>query len=220
VIFDDDNERDVVYPSSYCRLREGSPHRDNQECRRKIKHMADRGVLRQAAGARVEPEPEFPAVPAVGGVAGADEGGGGGDTGVGNSRDGRSEADADEAVANVGSAAAAAAAAAAAGAASLNESAGGRHWQWPPAGDAALLHSGTTPKKKQTKKQKVRKNATSYDRVYLRAAPHGAPSSALTSPTGWVAAKFGAVLAFADGTLMMMDECYEETGGPHLRSTL
>jgi hypothetical protein len=34
-----------------------------------------------------------------------------------------------------------------------------------------------------------------------------------TLRTGWVAAKPGAVLSFADGTLMMMDECYEETGG-------
>ena len=84
--------------------------------------------------------------------------------------------------------------------AALDLSSGGKHWQWPQADGS----------KTSKALQRGRKNVKIHRCVYLLAAPAGSPAPALTSPTRWVSAKPGAVLAFTDGLLMILDECYED----------
>jgi hypothetical protein len=152
--------KEVAYPSSECRLRASSPARaDPQLIRRKIKLRADNQEQEAEAAARAAE------VEAAGAGEGGRAGGGGGER-----RGGAGDTTATTA--------------ASASAAALDASAGGQHWQWPSA-DPAAAEIAANPKRK-TKKQKVRKNATSYDCVYLRAAPAGAPPPAVTSATGRV----------------------------------
>jgi len=88
----------------------------------------------------------------------------------------------------------------AAAATALETSAGGKHWQWPSINTFA----------RQLGKRSRPPNGVLQPCVYLLAAPAGSAPPALTSSTSWIVAKRGAVLCFANGTLMMMDDCYQE----------
>jgi hypothetical protein len=157
-----------------------------------------RGVVREGggAGAAVSKKSHMEKVPELHLVGGAaSEGGGASADPTRDTSGGQSNGAILEVVTGVVQAPDSAAAATA-----LETSAGGKHWQWPSINTFA----------RQLGKRSRPQNGVLQPCVYLLAAPAGSAPPALTSSTSWIVAKPGAVLCFANGTLMMMDDCYQE----------